>query len=261
MTALTDYGSSTYTKLLLEGDAKVGKTTSLVALVENFKLRIWDYDSGLGPLIKECQNRKLPLDNIQYISLRDKYTSSQFGPMISGAPTAFADGLKACDQWPDDKSKPERWGTDYIAVFDSLTHLSNAAWNWSKFMHGSSSMVEGAPKKGEADPRAVTYTAQKGIEHMLAMLTAESFCTNVIVISHIKYGPAKAYPNSLGTALGPVILTYFNNHVLSFERTGRAETERRIIRTKSTDMLDLLTSAKVNDTVDAYDGLSLFFKR
>lgn len=256
MTNLTDYRGSQITKILLGGPSKIGKTTALAALVPHFKLRIWDYDDGVGALIKECRKRGYSIENIQYQSLRDRYTMGAMGPIITGQPKAFSNGLSYLDTWPDDQSSPEDWGPEYICVFDSLTHQSNAAYNWSKAMMGASSMIDGVPTK-HVRPEAVTYTAQKGIEHTYASLTAESFNTNVIAICHWKDNNGTFYPASVGSALGPVIPTYFNNHVLSFER----HEGRRVIRTRSTDNLSLTTTADVPEIIDAENGLLEFFPK
>lgn len=258
MTALSDYEGSRITKILLGGPSKIGKTTALAPLVgAGYKLRIWDYDDGVGSLVKECKRRGYSIEDIQYVSLRDRYTNGALGPIIVGTPKAFTRGLDYLDRWPDDGSSPEDWGPEYIAVFDSLTHCSNAAYNWSKAMQGSSSLIDGVPTKG-SNPQAITYTAQKGVEHMIASLTAESFRTNLILICHWKSDMVgNLFPASIGSALGPIIPTYFNNHFLSFER----HEGRRIIRTRSTDYLSLTTSADVEETIPAEDGLLQFFPK
>jgi DNA polymerase III delta prime subunit len=266
VTNLLNHQSSSITKLLLEGDSGTGKTTALACLVEaGFKLRIWDYDNGLAALIKELK-RRCPnkIENVEFETLRDQYTASAGGPMVKGTPKAFSDGLNLMDRWFD-KTRPESWGPDYIVVIDSLTHLSGAAYNWSKLMHGALAWREGISQKG-IDPRNIYQTAQKAVENMLALLTSASFATNLIVISHIKYtdredGTTKGYPLSVGSALGPVILTYFNDHVLSFEQTGKGDSQRRIIRTKSTFMLDLKSATEAPSELEASNGLQKFFHK
>jgi len=267
MPNLADHQSSSITKLLLEGDSKKGKTTSLAALVAlDYKLRVWDFDNGLSPLIKEikirCPNK---LGNVEYEPLRELYTGSGgMGSVLKVTPEAYTKANRLLDKWSDG-SKPEEWGSDYIAVFDSLTHMSNAAFNWSKLMHGAMLFNPGISQKG-VDPRNIYQTAQGAILNMLALITSDSFNTNVIVISHIKYrdmqdGTTKGFPNSIGVAIGPEILTYFNNNVISFESSNQGGIQKRLIRTQSNAFLDLATSSAVPETLDAYDGLAKFFSK
>jgi hypothetical protein len=82
--------------------------------------------------------------------------------------------------------------------------------------------------------------AQDAIEGVLALLTSESFRTNVIVISHIRYvdnpdGTRKGYPTAVGAALSPIIPRYFNSVALCQTTPGG----KRTIQTAATAMLDL----------------------
>jgi hypothetical protein len=91
MPNLANHQSSNFTKLLLIGDSGSGKTGSLTSLVAaGYKLRIWDFDNGLDPLVQHVR-RTAPdkLGNIEYHTLRDRKKSSPIGPVIDGAPKAF----------------------------------------------------------------------------------------------------------------------------------------------------------------------------
>ena len=118
-------------------------------------------------------------------------------------------------------------------VIDSLTFMSDAAFDFREPL---------APKSrdGKYDMRAVYGDAQGAIENVLALLTSESFRTNVIVISHIKYvdnpdGTRKGYPTAIGSALSPVIPRYFNSVALCQTSAGG----KRTIQTEATAMIDL----------------------
>src|SRR5882672_3993868 len=87
--------SSTIVKLLLLGDAKSGKTTALASLVAaGYKLRILDTDNLLDPLIDKVR-KTCPdfLDNIDYVTCRDKYINSPGGVKIDGKARAWTDAL------------------------------------------------------------------------------------------------------------------------------------------------------------------------
>src|SRR5450631_4219058 len=223
MPSLSKHQSNMYTKLLIEGDSGSGKTGALCSLVAaGYKLRILDFDNGLETLkqyvMKECPNY---VDNVEFRTLRDQRLASADGPIIK-SPRAFVEAIKMLDRWRyklDDGTEidlgvPAEWGPDCILVVDSLTFMSDAAFDFREPL---------APKgrDGKYDMRAVYKDAQDAIENVLALLTSESFETNVIVISHIRYmerldGITKGYPKSIGSALSPTIPAYFNS-VAQFE--------------------------------------------
>src|SRR4051794_20704408 len=128
MPNLKDHQSSNFTKLLLIGDSGSGKTGALTSLVASgYKLRIWDFDNGLDPLVQHVRRSAVDkLGNIEYNTLRDRKKSSPIGPVIDGPPKAFINSLQLFDKWSDG-SKPSEWGKDYIAVIDSLTFMGDAA--------------------------------------------------------------------------------------------------------------------------------------
>ena len=241
MPSLANHQSNTTTKLLLIGDAKSGKTGSLVSLVKaGYKLRILDLDNLLDVLkymiIKECPDK---LDNVDFVTLRDKRKAGPNGPMIVGMPSAFSKTLKMVDQWKYkeddvevDLGRPDEWGSDTILVLDSLSRLCDAAYDYYEAT---------APrgKSGDFDGRAVYGSAQDGVESLLAHLTSRNFACNVIVIAHIQYmeqgdGTTKGFPQGVGQKLSPKIPQYFSSIVLYTNKNGK-----RTIRTNSTPLIDL----------------------
>ena len=242
MPSLSSHQSNEFTKMLIEGDSGSGKTGALTSLVAaGYKLRILDWDNGLEPLkqfvLRECPEM---VDNVEFVSLRDTRKAGPEGPMVT-APKAFMKGIKLLDRWKytDDTGTevdlgvPAEWGPDCILVIDSLTFMSDAAFDFREPL---------APKSrdGKYDMRAVYGDAQGAIEGVLALLTSESFRTNVIVISHIKYvenpdGTKKGYPTAVGSALSPVIPRYFNSVALCQTSAGG----KRTIQTEATAMIDL----------------------
>jgi hypothetical protein len=239
MPRASSHQSSTITKRLLIGDSGTGKTTALWSLVAHgFKLRIYDFDNLLDPLItkvkKECPDK---LDSIEYMSFRDKMKTTEMGPIIDGQPRAFVDFLKALDKW-EDGSKPAEWGPKYIAVIDSHTTQARAAFFWARGLQGASGIPEGVATKG-VDARQIFFTAQQATMNCIAMLTSPSFRANVLMICHIKYmeqgGVIKGFPLSIGTAISPEIPTYFPSVTLATKDNGN----KRVFRTRSTQMIDL----------------------
>lgn len=241
MPLLSHHQSNEFTKLLLMGDSGSGKTGAIAPLVcAGYKPRILDYDNGLETLktfiLHTCPKA---IDNVEYRTLRDKRKASALGPVLSGPARAFTDGLKMLDRWKYtdgvevDLGVPAEWGADSILVLDSLTFMSDAAMEWADLMVPSG-------RSGEKDRRAVYGVAQDAVEKVLALLTSESFRTNVIVISHIRYienpdGSRKGYPTAVGQALSPVIPRYFNSVALCTTNQGG----KRTIQTATTAMIDL----------------------
>lgn len=260
MPSLASHQSSQITKLLLIGYSGAGKTGALTALVEaGYKLRILDFDNGLDSLViqvrKRCPDK---LENIQFVSLRDKMKASPSGPIVDGMPTAFVQALKLMDHWKEgdtDLGKPATWGADTVLVIDSLTFLSEAAFNWATAMNPTAK-----------DGRQIYGAAQTAIEHAIALLTGDAFKTNVIITSHIKFielpdGTSKGFPTSVGNALSPKIPAYFNNVAL-VETKGAGAATQRVIRTVSTGLVDLKSPASFTmaQELPIATGLADFFK-
>jgi hypothetical protein len=243
MPTLDQHQSNEFTKMLVEGDPGSGKTGALASLVKaGYKLRILDYDNGLEPL-KQFVHRDSPdkLQNVEYRTLRDRRKASPDGPVIDGQPKAFIDGIKMLDRWrykasdgtEIDLGVPAEWGPDYIFVLDSLTFFSDAAFDFREPLVPRS-------RDGKYDQRAVYKDAQDAIEKVIALLTSESFHTNVIVNTHIRYvdiedGTRKGYPTAVGAALSPQIPAYFNSVALCQTKPGG----KRVIQTAATAMIDL----------------------
>lgn len=260
MPNLSAHQSSEFTKLLLIGDSKSGKTGALASLTKKYKLRILDYDNGLDTLA-QIVKRDNPKDlvNVEFRTLRDKLVATPLGPVVSGSATAFIDGLRMLDHWKHgdtDLGKPSEWGPECILVIDSLTFMSDAAFRFREPLVPKS-------KDGKYDVRAVYKDAQDAIESVLALLTSESFRTNVIVISHVRYvdnpdGTKKGYPTAVGSALSPQIPRYFNSVALAQTAPGG----KRTIQTAATAMIDLANPAsfKMLPTLPIETGLATFFE-
>ena len=257
--SLANHQSNEYTKMLLEGDSGSGKTGSLASLVRaGYKLRILDFDNGLDVLgqfvMHDCPDK---ISNVEFVTLRDRRKASSTGPIIDGQPKAFISAIRMLDRWKYDDvdlGPPGEWGSDTILVIDSLTMLADSAYDWRE-------PLTPRGKSGDYDKRAVYYDAQKAIEDVLALLTSESFRTNVIVISHIKYmdmpdGTKKGFPTAVGSALSPTIPRYFNSVALC-ETTGG----KRTLKTAPTAVIDL-KNPKPFAMAKSYDistGLADFF--
>lgn len=253
MPTLGDTNASPFHRLLLIGDSGTGKTGALASLVaKDYRLGILDFDNKVaGGILPTLIKRDCPtkLANVTFEPLRDKLKSSALGPIPDGMPSAFTRGLALLDKWGDG-SIPKDWGPKAVLVVDSLTFLSDAAFNWAKAMNPSAK-----------DPRQWFYSAQQVVEGAISLLTADSFKTHVVVIAHVSWqdrpdGTMKGFPASVGKALGPTIPTYFENMAQCTILGGK-----RIIQTFPTALLDLKTPAlSMAQQLPVETGLASFFE-
>jgi hypothetical protein len=253
---LDSHQSNQITKLLLIGDSGTGKTGALASLaLAGYRLFILDFDNGLDSLVANIRRVDgSKLGNVEFESLRDKIKSvGPSGPIFNGLPDAFSKAMKLLDKWGD--KRPAEFGPESVVVIDSLTFLSEAAFNWALSLNPTAK-----------DRRQIYGAAQDAIENVLAMLTGKDFNTNVVVISHVKYmerpdGTTKGYPTSVGAALSPKIPTYFNSVALC-ETTGVGASVRRTIRTQSSALIDLKNpeSFKIAPQLPIESALADFFK-
>ena len=268
MPKLTEHQGTKFVKGLLLGNPGTGKTGGLTSLVKaGYKLRIWDYDNLLVPLIKyvqkECPER---IDQIRYTALTDKLKGSTNPAMmngknlvisspVDGQPKAYSNGLKMLDHWKDgdeDLGKPSEWGADTFVIIDTLTTMAKAAYRYCDALN-----------PGAQDKRAIFYGAQQLIINALNQLAGDSFNTNVLVLAHLDYdtdestGLTKGFPRSVGSAIKGEIAAGFNC-VLLMESQGN----KKILRTNSTGIVDLKNpvSFKLPDVLPIEDGLATFVK-
>lgn len=259
MPSLANHQSNQFTKILLIGDAKSGKTGSLVSLVKaGYKLRILDFDNLLDILkfkvMEECPEN---LGNVEFVTVRDKYKSGATGSQIDGKPKAWIDAIKLLDSWKyedTDLGKPSDWGADCILVVDSLSRLCDAAYD---FHEG----IIPRGKSGDYDGRAVYGNAQDDVEKVLAMLTSRGFATNLIVIAHGQYmdlpdGTKKIFPQGVGQKLSPKIPQYFPNYIRYKNKNGK-----RTIQLESDSMIDLANTRPgfLDKELPIETGLATFF--
>jgi len=265
MTSINDHPSSKFVKLLLLGDAKTGKTTSLADLLRlDLKLRIVDMDNLLDSFVYFVKT-KYPdkIGNVEYRTIRDRRAMTELGPQISGPPKAFTTAIKMMDHWrytEDDGTKvdlgrPDTWGPDCVLVIDSLSRLCDAAFDWRE-------PLTPRGKSGDYDRRATYKDAQDAVEDMLATLTSDAFETNIIVICHGLYqdlpdGMTKIFPQGVGQKLSPKIPQYFPSYIRYKNQGGK-----RTIQLKSDPLIDLANPnpAAIPDTLDMDGGLGKFFE-
>jgi len=230
---LSEHQSGEVKKVLMLGDSGAGKTGSLLALIKaGWRISILDFDNGLDWLVaavkRHCPDK---LDNVDFVTLRDKKKGSVAGPIPAGIPAAFTKANSLLSKW-EDGTAPETWGPKRILVIDSLTFMSNSAFAWKDMMN-----------PGAKDRRQIYGAAQEAIEDTIDLLTSKEFNTNLLVLTHITWitrpdGSMRGYPSAVGTALSKDLATYFNT-VLLAESTGSGDNLKRTIRTVNSALIDL----------------------
>lgn len=263
MPSLANHESNDFTKMLIVGDAKTGKTGSLISLVKaGYKIRILDLDNLLD-ILKYMIRRECPdlIHNVEFRTIRDAYKSGAVGTVIDGKPKAWIEAIKMCDHWKYEENgesidldKPAEWGPDCILVVDSLSRLCDAAYDFHEAI-----MPKG--KSGDYDGRAVYGNAQDAVERFVAMLTSKGMRTNVIVIAHVTYqlqpdGTTKGFPQGVGQKLSPKIPQYFPSVVLYTNKK-----DKRTMQTASTTLMDLANPAPfaMQPSYPIETGLAEFF--
>lgn len=248
MPTLDNHASSLYTKVLYIGDSSSGKTGSLVSLLaDGYSMRILDMDNGLTALKQFGRAAGADLSKVEYETYREEYRMTKQGPMVKGTPKAFSNAMDKLTEWSEIED------AQCITVIDSLTFLGKAAWAWARGMNPTAK-----------DPRQWFYAAQQAVESVLALITAEAYKQNVIVISHVNYkevmeGVHKGYPSAVGSALGPTVASYFDTLILA-EASGSGTNVRRRIKTMPTGVIDLkMPSSSVEKELPLETGLSTIF--
>jgi hypothetical protein len=245
MPKASDHLATGLRKMLYIGDSGTGKTTSLISLVKaGYILRIFDFDNLLDPLLILCR-RECPeqLDNIEFMSFRDKMKMTEQGPIVEGMPKGIYQLPKSPVQMGGRHQPVNRVDLQARSCggqpYDPVAGCLLLGQGYARHQRPSRGIqLKGSSGNRGVDGRQVFYTAQQGLMNTVAHLTGADFNTNLIVIAHVKYleqdGQTKGFPISIGTAIAPEIPTYFPLISLA---TKKGET--RIIRTRSTNMIDL----------------------
>lgn len=234
MAPLSQHLGAKQIRALYIGEPTMGKTGSLTSLVTaGYRLRILDFDNKLGVLFhyinQECPDK---IANVDAETLRDVPTATREG--VTFKARAFTAGSALLNKWSDG-TEPASWGSDTIMVVDSTSSWGSAALHWATALNPTAK-----------DGRNWYWTAQKGLESQISLLTSEAFGPHVIVIAHVKYtedehtSETRGYANTIGSALGPIIPRYFNVIILA-DRKGSGANMKRFIRTTPTNKIDLIT--------------------
>ncbi len=261
MPSFEQHESREVVKLLNLGNSGSGKTGAVACLVDaGLKIRALDFDNGLGVLGGYVKDKKKLVENVHYITLRDKMklTGSrigiQKGDAFQRAMDALDGGPKAAKLWgtddkPLDFGPVTSWGSDVVLLLDTLALAGKA----------SLQMVMAANGKGFSQPEIQHYgTAMDNIEKLLDILTSDAVKCHVIVNTHTATpeGQTIPLPEALGSKLSPKVGKFFDNMFSTSLTAGK-----RTIKTKKDGLIACKSAIPLDEAYPIEDGLLSIFKK
>lgn len=293
MAKLKDHQAAQCTKLLVCAVSGGGKTGALAALAaEGYKLRIFDFDNGLDILFNYLTDPASPyykknpkaVENVEFIRFWSKSKNSS-GKLIP-SPKAWQYAMDAMDNWQDYTEVEERdakgavvmlngqpkmlrtpvpgsslgpvksWGEDVVFVVDSLSGMSDAAFEFTLMLNA---------RLGQGIRESDWGDAQQLMWEYLEKIVNEVNC-NVILNCHIvdvskENEPQMLMPKSIGKKLPKDIPTKFNT-ILELKK---GKDGKPAFHTRAANMqgaLPVKTSAplKVAETYGIEWGLVEYFR-
>lgn len=263
MVALSTHKSADTIHALMIGNNGSGKTGSLVSLAKaGYNIRILDYDGGTEILAQLLKGNPA-IERIDVETYVDKYAAQPGTGALRPVPSsnAFEKSMNMLAKWGDYGS-PMTWTSREVLVIDSLTHMGRAAMNQVMKMKGKLSSLD----TKDMHPSQPDWGDAMGLQENLCAMLMSLPC-NVIVMAHVTFLTAdgetaqQGFPSALGSKLPPKIGSYFNS-TLFVTQAGLGNNKRRVIQTKSTNLVATKTPApgKVKDEYSIETGLAEYFK-
>lgn len=251
MPSLDQHESSRLAKILCAADSGSGKTGALASLVDaGLKLRILDFDNGLGVLAKHV-TKKDNLSNVRYATLRDDMKLTN-GRLVVTKATAFPQAMtlleKGGGEWGEDTPPITQWDPSYVLVVDTLGMMSRCCLNMVMALNNHFKQPE-IQHYGQA---------MENIERLLGQLTDDSINCNVIINTHLygMEGTAKLFPEAIGSKLGPKLARYFDNfYSISISGT------KRTFKTSKDGQLALKSIVPFDKEPSIEEGYATIFKK
>lgn len=254
MATLDEHESFDLVKMLLLSPSGHGKTGALAALVNvGFKLRILDFDNGVGVLRNYITDKSRLRTHVTYKTLRDDIALLG-GRMGIKKATAYQEALdclqKGGEAWgPGSEVKPLfEMGPDEVVVVDTLSTMGRSSLN----------MVQAVNGAGFKHPEIQHYgTAMDNIEKLLDMITSDKVKCNVIVSTHTytPEGETRPVPEALGSKLGPKVPKVFDNMFSLTLSQGV-----RTFKTDKDGLLALKSAVPLKPTYPIETGLADIFQ-
>lgn len=266
-------------RLLLIGDSGTGKTGALLPLLDNYHLRIADFDNGCDFLRLNATPKQL--QNLSIRTFTDSFSNSRLSGLTLNPPTCISRFAEALDKWDDSAGPIKTWDSKTILVIDSLTFLGRA-------MARQFQQINRIAIDKPIEPKQFG-SIQAMIFSLMDQILDDAKQCNYIVITHIDYRDyetgtyspvgmmeqgdkadqvpksqveARGVPTVFGAKLGPQIGRYFNFMLRArIEPVGTMK-PRRIIQTAPDHSIDLkcpILSIENNGPLPLSTGLSTLF--
>jgi hypothetical protein len=268
-------------KMIYLGHTGAGKTGSTVALAAaGYNVRILDLEKGteiIRGYVKDSKSIYLKSNpghwtseqcsglakRISRVTIDDGYNVIKSPKGTELVPKGEMWG-KVSEQLNDWKDPPQAslgnidtWTEKDVLVIDSLTRLSQAAFNFQLKLGGR---LMGRPEQGDYG------LAQRAITRFLELLYSDSVKCNVILICHITFieteaGPTRGFPETIGNKISPKVGQYFN-HALLAKAQGSGDKASRVIVTNTSGMIELKSAAplRVKPEYPLETGLADYFR-
>ena len=298
MASAADERKDSPIKLCLTGDSGVGKSGAIVPLIlAGYKVRAIDVDNGEDIVLDCLRNPDSPYfalaskldlaDVFRYETVNHKMITLDLGKdevrIQPSAAIVWPRIEKLLHEWKEDSGVKlgsiTSWGPDTVLVIDSSTFAGYAAFAYVQQINNHLGQTSGNSWRRDIGG------AQEHLESMLRLLYSSAVKCHVIVITHINYlneswqeseggtrtrvvsssadgifGSDRAYPSSIGRALGPKFGRYFNN-VVEMRIEGTGANVRRVIHTTPQGAVNVKTSSpfSLRRTYDVSTGLAEIF--
>ena len=263
---LSQYKTSTSTKVLILGESGSGKSGSLASLASaGYNLRIVDLERGLDILVNVLKDWKAngydkdSLSRIDFIPLVDG--RSKDGKLSPVNADAWQKTQQAFFHWKSGESDfgpVTTWGEKDVFVLDTLGRLSRAALTFVMYLNNALGQQPDGKKFG---------AAQGLVDNFLQLLWDPAVSCNIVVLAHVNYqendvGVQRGFPDTIGKALNPMVGRYFNSVLLAKTKTMPDKTERHVLLTQSTGQIELKTTApgRVKPEYSLETGLADYFR-
>jgi AAA domain len=259
MPSLTIHPSTKIVRLLNIGESGTGKTGTLASLAKaGYRLWVLDFDNGLDILAAALADEPEALARVEYETLRDNISLVGGVPKLTAPMTAWVNAGKTLARW-EESLAPEGFTERDVVVIDTLTTMSNAAFNQALVM---GSRLNQRPQQ--------TDYGWMGDSVLLFMqaITEEDAKFNLVVNTHIRYLSnegddtlARGLPNAKGQMIPKDIGKFFNTVVLT-RTQGSGPAAKRIISTKPQGVIEVKTANPfgVKDTYPIESGMADLFR-
>ena len=229
-------------KMILLGQPSTGKTSALCALAKaGYNLRVLDFDNGID-ILMNLARRAGVADRISHITLTEPMgvvedvnpKTGQFSWDVRPVRAeVWSKTLRLLNNWKferegitHDFGKPSKWTDDTVLVLDSLSRLSDAAFNYLQSLNGNLGKLQSAHKG--YDPRRDFWDSQQLLAKLMTLIFSDTLQCNIIINAHIKYiaKPGQdnveddnkvyqGFPQTIGSAFSTQIASFFNTVLLA----------------------------------------------